>query len=474
MKQVTLSLIAVIAISVSLGTVYADTDEVKAYINTLNEFRAEPQSFHADGYTSAETILFDGLVPGEGYRALTVYDWQSFSSARTLDTMSIDKRLYHMGDQIIVRAIQDPSDVENVRGYDLFIYFDIDEGPITAYPRYTASTLESGHLNAIITIDEERFEPATCYYVGGKFITDRTYDRQPHRWDGENHRGFCIAGKESRTTALETRTAMLETILTNLQTVIDQIQTVIDQIQTSPVMPAVIIEPTPGSGVPGCENEADGCYIPSIATVDVGGVVIFSNTDNVAHTYTSGSMEEGPSGIFDSGLAIAGSSFEYKADTVGEIPYFCIVHPWMTGVIIVMESTTSQSQTEYVELNVSAFNDDGDGIRQNNETPYTGLPILTYTQETGIADLLITDADGLATKTDLTPNSFYVITLPPEGQVASTNQYTLAGTTYSGVMYVENPSNGSTHTMDVGIKVDPCSIIPAGNVAAVLLGCPTA
>ena len=240
-------------------------------------------------------------------------------------------------------------------------------------------------------------------------------------------------------------------------------------------IPAVIIEPTPGSGVPGCENEVDGCYIPSIAIVDVGGIVIFSNTDNVAHTFTSGSMEEGPSGIFDSGLAIAGSSYEYNADIVGRIPYFCIVHPWSTGLIVVKESTTFQSQTEYVKLDVSAFNDDnGNAVRDATETPHAGLLILTYTPSTRIVDLLITDMNGTAFKTDLTPNSFYAITLPPEGQVASTNQFTLGGTTYNGVLYVENPSNRSTHTMNIGIKADPCTLIPEGNIANVLLGCPTA
>ena len=99
----------------------------------------------------------------------------------------------------------------------------------------------------------------------------------------------------------------------------------------------VVIEPVAGSSISGCQDDG-GCYNPMVATVDVGGVVIFSNTDVVAHTFTAGTMDSGPTGEFDSGLAIAGSSFEYKADTVGEIPHFCIVHPWMTGLIIVQEA----------------------------------------------------------------------------------------------------------------------------------------
>jgi len=39
----------------------------------------------------------------------------------------------------------------------------------------------------------------------------------------------------------------------------------------------VTIEAAAGSGAPGCEDTAEGCYIPGTATVDEGGVVTFSN-----------------------------------------------------------------------------------------------------------------------------------------------------------------------------------------------------
>ena len=103
----------------------------------------------------------------------------------------------------------------------------------------------------------------------------------------------------------------------------------------------VVIEPVAGSSVAGCQDE-DGCYIPMVATVDVGGTVIFSNTDSVAHTFTAGTAADGPSGEFDSGLALAGSAFEFKPETVGEIQHFCIVHPWMSGTIIVQEAEAEE------------------------------------------------------------------------------------------------------------------------------------
>ena len=69
----------------------------------------------------------------------------------------------------------------------------------------------------------------------------------------------------------------------------------------------VTIVPTAGSGAPGCEETAEGCYIPSTATVDVGGVVIMSNDDTAAHTWTSGTPDGGPDGNFDTSLIMTGS-----------------------------------------------------------------------------------------------------------------------------------------------------------------------
>ena len=100
----------------------------------------------------------------------------------------------------------------------------------------------------------------------------------------------------------------------------------------------VTIVPAAGSGAPGCEETADGCYIPGTATVDVGGVVIMSNTDSAAHTYTSGTPDGGPDGVFDTSLLMVNNSFEWSPTTVGEQPYFCMVHPWMQGLIIVQEA----------------------------------------------------------------------------------------------------------------------------------------
>ena len=119
----------------------------------------------------------------------------------------------------------------------------------------------------------------------------------------------------------------------------------------------VTIVPAAGSGAPGCEETADGCYIPGTATVDVGGVVIMSNTDSAAHTFTSGTPDGGPDGVFDTSLLMVNNSFEWNPMTVGEQPYFCMVHPWMQGIIIVQEAEADEGGDLMVTITDSAVLD---------------------------------------------------------------------------------------------------------------------
>lgn len=112
----------------------------------------------------------------------------------------------------------------------------------------------------------------------------------------------------------------------------------------------VTIEPVAGSAAPGCEETAEGCYIPNTTTVDVGGVVIMTNTDSAAHTFTSGTPSDGPDGIFDTSLLMVDGSYEWSPETPGEYPYFCMVHPWMTGLIIVQGEGSSGGSTGTISI----------------------------------------------------------------------------------------------------------------------------
>ena len=104
---------------------------------------------------------------------------------------------------------------------------------------------------------------------------------------------------------------------------------------STPSSMEVVIEPLPGSATAGCEQTEEGCYNIPVLTVAPGTTITFSNTDNAAHTLTSGSPADGPTGVFDSGLVMVGGWYKFTLEEEGTYEHYCLVHPWMTGRIIV-------------------------------------------------------------------------------------------------------------------------------------------
>ena len=95
-----------------------------------------------------------------------------------------------------------------------------------------------------------------------------------------------------------------------------------------------IVETAMGSGAPGCET-SNACYLPQDITISTGDTVLWDNVDNAAHTVTGGSPSDGPSGVFDSSLLMAGLDYSFTFDDAGNYDYFCMVHPWMVGSVTV-------------------------------------------------------------------------------------------------------------------------------------------
>ena len=92
------------------------------------------------------------------------------------------------------------------------------------------------------------------------------------------------------------------------------------------------VVPASGSASPGCEPE---CYDPSTVTISAGGTVTFVNSDTAPHTVTSGTATDGPDGVWDSSLIMIDMSYSVTLDNPGTYDYFCMVHPWMDGTVIV-------------------------------------------------------------------------------------------------------------------------------------------
>jgi len=142
-----------------------------------------------------------------------------------------------------------------------------------------------------------------------------------------------LSQEEERAKAIAEQTGMMGESSVQIQETAEQevelLAPAVEVPQTTGPMSVDVIIPT-GTSVPGCEDTNE-CWLPAEISVGVGDTVIWSNTDTAAHTVTSGGPTDGPDGIFDSSLFIAGATFEVTFDDSGSYDYFCMVHPWMQG-----------------------------------------------------------------------------------------------------------------------------------------------
>jgi plastocyanin len=77
-------------------------------------------------------------------------------------------------------------------------------------------------------------------------------------------------------------------------------------------------------------------YVPAEITVKPGQTVTWKNDDTAIHTATSG-QDVTPDGRFDTSFVYPGQSSKPIAmpTQLGQYPYFCTLHPWMIGTVIV-------------------------------------------------------------------------------------------------------------------------------------------
>jgi len=70
-------------------------------------------------------------------------------------------------------------------------------------------------------------------------------------------------------------------------------------------------------------------YNPQQLTVKAGTTVTWVNRDDIPHTVTS------KTGVFRSKALDTDDKFSFTFATAGAFPYFCALHPHMTGTIVV-------------------------------------------------------------------------------------------------------------------------------------------
>lgn len=77
------------------------------------------------------------------------------------------------------------------------------------------------------------------------------------------------------------------------------------------------------------QYQSTKAFAPDVIKVSTGTIVTWTNDDTIIHTVT----DLGNS--FDSGLIQAGEMWSHKFDSEGNYYYFCSIHPWMRGTVMV-------------------------------------------------------------------------------------------------------------------------------------------
>ena len=92
----------------------------------------------------------------------------------------------------------------------------------------------------------------------------------------------------------------------------------------------------PGSNIatvtilPGASNpNTPNGFSPSSIFISAGQTVNWTNNDSVSHTVTSISQ------IFQSDIIRAGDSFFWTFDKPSYYKYYCQIHPFMSGAVVV-------------------------------------------------------------------------------------------------------------------------------------------
>jgi len=126
----------------------------------------------------------------------------------------------------------------------------------------------------------------------------------------------------------------------------------------------ILVRIPEGTSVSGCEY-TNSCFIPFEIKIQKGDTIVWNNEDSGEHTVTSGTSQDGPTGEFDSSLFPSGSTFSHIFEESGTIPYFCMVHPWMKGVVIIGDGISAK------EKNSSSQKPEQENTKENLEDETT-------------------------------------------------------------------------------------------------------
>jgi plastocyanin len=159
-------------------------------------------------------------------------------------------------------------------------------------------------------------------------------------------------------------------------------------------------------------------YDPDAAQVPVGNTIVWDNQDTVPHTSTSGTGPQDPNSaqLFDTGIINGGeesTAVELQGVSEGQtIPYYCIVHPYMTSELTIVAAEQGGGQTQ----------GGGGGANQTGETGGAAAPA-------GGPTINILEGSSIQGSPDYDPEE---LTASAGSEVSVVNQDTVPHTVTSG------------------------------------------
>jgi plastocyanin len=172
-------------------------------------------------------------------------------------------------------------------------------------------------------------------------------------------------------------------------------------------------------------------YDPDPAQVPAGNSIVWDNQDTVPHTATSGTGAQDPNSaqLFDSSIINGGeesTAVQLQGASEGQtIPYYCIIHPYMTGELTI----TAAGQGAAGGGGGSAQSGNTTGAAAGGGGPAGGGPTLT-----------ILEGSSIQGSPDFDPDE---LTVAAGSDVTVTNQDTLPHTVTSGAG-PQDPNSGQT------------------------------
>ena len=160
-------------------------------------------------------------------------------------------------------------------------------------------------------------------------------------------------------------------------------------------------------------------YDPDAAQVPVGNTIVWDNQDTVPHTATSGTGPQDPNSaqLFDTSIINGGeesTAVELQGASEGQtIPYYCIVHPYMTSELTIVAAGQGGGQTQ----------GGGGGANQTGETSGAGGAA------TGGLTINILEGSSIQGSPDYDPEE---LTASAGAEVSVVNQDTLPHSATSG------------------------------------------